>query len=157
MREKNPFIKNIMRVMRGKELFDTGDVLGMVPGITRWDLVVWERQGYISPAKVMRGRYFRRVYSENDLALIQLMSSYINQGIKPQMAHQKARLDFFQKSYEKLQTKFKEQQLVISEEKVDRLAEKPARGGLEELLPEIKPHEKRFIDYLNRVAEGNYK
>lgn len=67
-----------------------GEVLAEVPGLSRNDLIIWDRQGYITPHTTKRGKVFRRSYSDEDVKLIKLIKEYHDRGYPPRAAYDKA-------------------------------------------------------------------
>lgn len=76
--------------MAEAQVFRVGDVLDLIPGLTRDDLAWWESQGYITPQKFKKGRLWRRRYSEEDIRKIKVIAKYVQQGFKLAVAHEKA-------------------------------------------------------------------
>lgn len=66
-----------------------GEVLDKVPGISRWLLISWERQGYISPELTKKGKVFRRDYNEKDITLIQGIWGFYQRGFTLKKAYQR--------------------------------------------------------------------
>ncbi len=64
-----------------------GEIVAKFPGMTRWDLVWWEKVGYIKPEKVQKNRVKRREYSPQDLQIIGAIWKYTKSGLSAKDAY----------------------------------------------------------------------
>ncbi|MDA2933578.1 hypothetical protein MYX82_04475 [Acidobacteria bacterium AH-259-D05] len=69
------------------------EVLERIPGLRRDHLTMWERQGYLQPDKIERGRIKRRSYTKRDLQIVEAMWPYYQKGVMPREAYKRALLD----------------------------------------------------------------
>ena len=69
--------------MRPKELLEK------IPGLKRDHLTMWERQRYLRPDTVQRGRYKLRIYSERDATIAKAMWQYYEKGVMPKIAYKR--------------------------------------------------------------------
>jgi DNA-binding transcriptional MerR regulator len=65
-------------------------LISNIPGITMDHLYNWERQGYLTPARISVGKKQIRDYSAKDAHLLKAMWSYYQQGLSPKNAYRNA-------------------------------------------------------------------
>lgn len=69
------------------------EILEKIPGINRSQLAWWEKVGYLKPAKVKRGKHLRRIYTEDDVVIIETALPYYRKGVKTRRAFELALQD----------------------------------------------------------------
>lgn len=70
-----------------------GEVLKIIPGLSRDTLAWWEYAGYLTPELLTKGRVSRREYRDNDIQLIKAMWAYYSQGFPPRVAYNQSLRD----------------------------------------------------------------
>lgn len=68
------------------------ELVRRVEGLTRDDVVNWQRQNYFSARVVRKGRKCWREYDDETVKLITVMSQFRRQGFSPRVAHERALL-----------------------------------------------------------------
>ena len=72
------------------KLLSPKEVLDRIEGLSRSDLTVWERQGYIKPIKTRKGRVYRRKFTEKEFRKIQLIRKNYRTGMRLRVAYERA-------------------------------------------------------------------
>jgi len=66
------------------------EIVERIPRLTRDDIYNWQRQGYLSPKVVQKGKKAWREYDHKTVKLIELMAHYRAEGFSPRTAREKA-------------------------------------------------------------------